>query len=225
MSVTEQSITRPQAIPQYDPSLKDSDNLTAKQRAFADHYIALNSSKQPGAPRRGWGTEAARLAGYQGDDNTLGVAAFDLLRLAKIREYIRRKLRLHIMSSDEVLGRLSKHARADIVDVLTSEGEFDFKRAKKRGTSDLIRKLKTRTITRTDNKTGESETEVIHEFELHNAQTALEIMAKHHNLLGSLPESGPTVIIERMDVSILLESALNGTEIDVMPDSGPVSQR
>lgn len=212
--------------PQYDPSLKDSDGLTNKQRAFAEHYIALNSSKQPGSPKRGWGTEAARLAGYQGSDETLGVQSFRLLRLNNVREYIRHKLHLVIMNPDEVLGRLSKQARASIADVLTKDGQFDLKACKKRGTDDLLRKLKIRKTTRTDPSTKEVIEEVTHELELHNSQTALELMGKHHRLFADVVESTSTVVsVARTELTVILQGSLSAglDVIDVTPEHNQVA--
>lgn len=203
-------------LPQYDPALKDVDGLTAKQRAFCDHYIELNSKPQP-IQRAGFGTEAARRAGYQGSDQTLGVVAFDNLKLPKIREYIRRQVSLVAMPADEVLKRLSKQARADVAQVLNDNGEFDFVEAKKRGNTDLIRKLKTRTITRTD-RSGETETEVIHELELHNAQTALELMAKHHHLLDEKETPKIEINIDRLELVNTLQTVLSERVIDVTPE-------
>lgn len=51
-------------------------NLTPKQLKFIEVYS-------------GNGTEAARLAGYSGDDNVLGVTAHDLLKNPKIVEAIK----------------------------------------------------------------------------------------------------------------------------------------
>ena len=47
------------------------EKLTPKQRRFVEAY-------------KGNATEAARLAGYSGDDNVLGVTGYDLLRNPKI---------------------------------------------------------------------------------------------------------------------------------------------
>lgn len=211
--------------PQYDPSLKDSDGLTNKQRAFADHYIALNSSKQPGLPKRGWGTEAVRLAGYQGSDEVLAVQSFRLLRLNNVRQYIRRTLHLNVMSPDEVLGRLSKQARASIADVLTKDGEFNLKICKKRGTADLLRKLKIKKTTRTDPSTKEVVEEVTHELELHNSQTALELIGKHHRLFADVVETASIVIdVHRTELSVIMQSSLSaGLELGAV-DAEVVSE-
>ncbi len=55
-----------------------SQKLTAKQLKFIEAY-------------QGNGTEAAKLAGYTGDDNTLGVTAHDLLRNPKISDLIQKR--------------------------------------------------------------------------------------------------------------------------------------
>jgi hypothetical protein len=57
--------------------------LTERQRKFVDAYMG---------EANGNGTKAARLAGYAGDDNTLAVAAYDLLRTPKIRSALDARL-------------------------------------------------------------------------------------------------------------------------------------
>lgn len=80
-----------------------SSQFTAKQAAFIDFYIeTLN------------GTEAARLAKYKGDDNTLAVIAWENLRKPKIRKEIDQRLTDRTMSANEVIARLDDQARANI---------------------------------------------------------------------------------------------------------------
>jgi phage terminase small subunit len=64
-------------VEQSDESMKPEpkDRLTPKQRRFIEAYT-------------GNATEAARLAGYQGNDDVLGVTGFDLLRIPKIAQAI-----------------------------------------------------------------------------------------------------------------------------------------
>ncbi len=76
--------------------------LTIKQRLFVEAYIETRN-----------GTEAARRAGYAGDDNVLGVQAHDNLRNPKIKEQIERRIKPHIISANEVLRELSDIATAD----------------------------------------------------------------------------------------------------------------
>ncbi len=59
-------------------SKKSGRKLTARQLKFIEVY-------------EGNGTEAARLAGYSGDDNALGVIAHGLLRNIKIAEAIQKR--------------------------------------------------------------------------------------------------------------------------------------
>jgi phage terminase small subunit len=179
--------------------------LTELQKAFADHWLLTRN-----------GTQSAGLAGYAGNDAQLAVQASDNLKLPKIQAYLNQTLKLHLMSSDEVLKRLSKQARASIADVLTDEGEFDLDYAKSQGSDDLIRKLKIRKRI-IPVRDGESETEITHELELHNSQTALELMAKHHGLLGEQKPEGTTVNIEKVELTVVLQNALADV-IDVTPE-------
>jgi phage terminase small subunit len=50
--------------------------LTEKQRLFAEAYIGQ---------AKGNARQAARMAGYSGDDNVLSQRAFELMRNAKVR--------------------------------------------------------------------------------------------------------------------------------------------
>jgi multidrug efflux pump subunit AcrB len=151
----------------------------------------------------------------------LAVYASKTLRIAKVRNYINQHLKLSMMSADEVLKRLSKQGRADIADVLTSTGEFDFKKAKKRGNTDLIRKLKVKKTRRIDRDTSEEIEETTHELELHNAQTALELMGKHHGLFGDsgLPGGESAQInVGSVQILVVLRDALGIDDaIDVTP--------
>jgi phage terminase small subunit len=61
--------------PSADPNSEPKERLTPKQRKFIEAYT-------------GNATEAARIAGYQGDDNVLGVTGYDLLRNPKIAQAI-----------------------------------------------------------------------------------------------------------------------------------------
>jgi phage terminase small subunit len=53
--------------------------LTQKQRLFAEAYIG---------PANGNAREAARIAGYSGDENALSQRAFELVRNPKVAELI-----------------------------------------------------------------------------------------------------------------------------------------
>lgn len=161
-------------------------SLTDKQRAFIEHYLQL------------WnGTEAARRAKYQGNDNTLASIASENLRKPKIREEIERRIESEAMSANEVLWRLAEQARASVLDFIdvrpaistvddpveggepeedaasAEEPALEFvinlEKARRAGKLHLIRKLKYDSSNRPT-------------IELHDAQSALELLGKHLGL-------------------------------------------
>lgn len=167
--------------PQGMDSLQDglTADLPLKQQLFRDLYLG---------EARGNGTLAAKLAGYSGDYNTLAVMAHNLLKIPKIQESIQKVRDKSLMDAEEVLCRLSKHGRASIADVLDKDGMFNLETAKERGAEDLVRKVKIRR--RTEHGRDGTVTEVVdHELELHNSQTALELMGRHHKLFTDRVET------------------------------------
>lgn len=140
--------------------------LTGKQKKFAIEYVqCLNA------------TEAARRAGYDGNDRTLAVIGSENLRKPDILAFINLVFDDDIMSAREVLKRLSEIARSDIEDVVDKNGNLDLNKARERGKTHLIKSSKVRTIT-TDNS-DIVEGEVV----IHDKMRALEILAKYHSLL------------------------------------------
>ncbi len=78
--------------------------LTIKQRLFVEAYIG---------PAQGNAREAARMAGYSGDDNALSQRGFELVRNPKIAELIGVRVQEAVMRANEVLSELSAIAKAD----------------------------------------------------------------------------------------------------------------
>lgn len=76
--------------------------LTVKQKLFVEHYLATRN-----------GVEAARLAGYSGNDATLRTVAWENLTKPDIRTEIEARLRPFILSANQVLAELSEVAFAD----------------------------------------------------------------------------------------------------------------
>ena len=74
----------------------NGERLTRKQAAFVDHWIDTRYN----------GTQAARLAGYAGDDNTLASIASQNLRKVKIQAAIQAKLSGHGASAELVIKEL-----------------------------------------------------------------------------------------------------------------------
>jgi phage terminase small subunit len=78
--------------------------LTIKQRLFVEAYIG---------PAQGNAREAARMAGYSGDDNALSQRGYELVRIPKIAELIGVRVEEAVMRANEVLSELSSIAKAD----------------------------------------------------------------------------------------------------------------
>jgi phage terminase small subunit len=80
------------------------DELTQKQRLFVEAFIG---------PANGNAREAARMAGYSGDDNALSQRGFELVHNPKIGELIGVRVQEAVMRANEVLSELSAIAKAD----------------------------------------------------------------------------------------------------------------
>lgn len=136
-------------------------DLTSKQQLFVSHYVDC------------WnGTLAAERAGYKGDRNTLGVVAHQNLRNPKIAAAIEQHIE-SIMPAGEVLTLLADQARgsmADFIDVDTNT--LDLQKAAQAGKLHLVKKF-TRVDTETSSRVS---------IEIHDAQSALGLLGKHHGL-------------------------------------------
>lgn len=146
--------------------------LTNKQKLFVEEYLIDFNA-----------TRAAQRAGYGGDDNALAAAGSRLLRNVKIAEKVSVRLQESAMSADEVIQRLAEQARASIGDFIAvnEKGNFiiDWKAAK--GRTHLIKSIKHTT----------------HgvRIELHDAQAALDKLAKVHGLyIDKTEQSGQVEI-------------------------------
>lgn len=152
-------------------------SLTTRQRRFVKAYVGK---------AEGNATEAARIAGYP-HPNTAGP------RLSEndgIREAISRTLEDAAISPNEILSRLSDMATADIADFVVVKGDavtLDLTRTKKRRKSHLIKSIKS--------------TQYGLVIELHDAQSALDKLARIHGMYESKPS-----------VSLDIESALTEGE-------------
>jgi phage terminase small subunit len=134
-----------------------AEGLTDKQQAFISAYLACGFNA----------TEAARRAGYS--DRTAHAIGWENLRKPEIATAIQQGLAERTMTADEVLARIAEQARSTMDDFLDDEGAVDLKRARERGKLHLVK-------ARSTTKEGER-------IELYSAQSALELLAKHHKLL------------------------------------------
>jgi len=133
-------------------------DLTAKQRAFVLAYVRTRNA-----------TEAASIAGYKGNRNTLHSVGTENLRKPAIRAEVERYWREQGMGLDEIVGRLAAQAAADPTAALAElSGCFDVPSAAARlnelGVGHLVREIvPTRDGVR---------------VRWHDAQRALELLAK-----------------------------------------------
>lgn len=131
-------------------------------------------------------TQAAIRAGYS--EKTAYSIGSRLLKNVEVAQEIKRLIDERCMKSDEVLMRLADHARGDIGDVLTDDGEgIDWQKAKQARKTHLVKKVTIRTVRTTfgDDKEIETETRSI---ELYDAQGALVQIGRHHKLFTDKTE-------------------------------------
>lgn len=113
-------------------------------------------------------TEAARQAGYKDPEQ----AGYENKRKQELAAAIEQHIE-SIMPAGEVLQRLADHARgsmADFIDVDTNT--LDLQKAAQEGKLHLIKKF-TRVDTETSSRVS---------IEIHDAQSALGLLGKHHGL-------------------------------------------
>src|SRR5574338_427563 len=138
--------------------------LTTKQQAFVEAYLANGFNA----------TKAAIEAGYS--EKTARFIAAENLSKPNIRHYVDQRLKQYAMGANEVLARLSDHARGDLGEFLGLD-EQDIREHPK---SWLIKRYK-KTVTRRGRSDNPIETEVV-EIELHDPQAALVHLGRYHKL-------------------------------------------
>lgn len=161
--------------------------LTGKQLAFVNAYLGNAKFNA---------TEAARIAGYKGNDVTIRNVAKENLTKPYIKKAIADYWNTNAMPAEEVLSRLAEMARSDYGDfVELSNGRLLVKdTAQLKGKTHLIKKIK--------------ETKDGIEVELHDPKAALDSIGKYHALFTDV-----TVKVERE-----LEDALDRLQTNLSPD-------
>lgn len=171
--------------------MTDEIKLTGKQKAFIEAYVmCLNAS------------EAARLAGYAGNDATLGAVGYENLRKPQIKTEIDKLLNERTISADQVRSRLSEHSTADINDFIsinefTKQPQIDFQKAKDLGKLHLLKKVKF-------GKNG-----FVESIELHDSQSALVQMGRIYGMFKD------RVIIEELErlLTLIDKAGLSASEL------------
>lgn len=163
--------------------------LTGKQQAFINAYLSNGFNA----------TEAARAAGYEGNDVTLASVGYENLRKPQIALEVSARFNEAAMSANEVLFRLSEIASGKVTDFVDEDGRFDLKLAKQRRKEHLLKKLKVKRLSkRVDSfpEGDEDEREIIEtslvteevEFEMYSAHEALRDLGKFHKLFTDKQE-------------------------------------
>lgn len=163
-----------------------AEGLTGKQRAFIDAYLG---------PAKFNATEAARLAGYKGDDASLAQIGYENLRKLEIAAEVKARFNEATMSANEVLARLTEIASGQITDFLDEDGAFSLKITKQRGKAHLLKKLKIKRSSKKvdsieaghEDERETLETSLVHEdveLEMYSAHEALRDLGKFHKLFA-----------------------------------------
>ena len=154
-------------------------NLKPKERAFVDMYFRCNMN----------GTEAYSRLHPTAKRDSCRAKAVELVAKVSIQTAISDYLTKQAMGKDEVLSRLSAIARASEFPFIriTDEGfcYFDFSDPESEQYLFLIKKIKTKRTRKVVGRGEEAEDwedEWI-EVELHDAQQALNTLAKYHGML------------------------------------------
>lgn len=160
--------------------------LNDRQTVFVEEYLKTFNA-----------TQAAIAAGYS--PRTAYSVGWENLRKPEISSAISKRLSDTAMSADEVMRRLGEQARGNMGDFwnIPAEGEPVLKLAgeKAKDKLHLIKKLKVKTTTKTiiptESEPIEIKTTEI-DFELYDAQAALDKIGRHHKLFTDKIESTST---------------------------------
>jgi phage terminase small subunit len=140
--------------------------LTEREKLFVSYYLSNNWN----------GTKAAAAVGW----SFPSVAASKALARVNVKHAIQQELRKTHLSKDQVLARIGEMATGDISDFTDENGNIDFKAVKRKGY--LVKKLRTNSVTRTNEETKERVVEANHAIELHDSLSALDKLGKVHGM-------------------------------------------
>lgn len=142
--------------------------LTARQRAFVDHFLATFNASEA-ARRIGVTSKRAARRGYELRENPAVAAE------------IKARLDALTMTADEVLIRLAQHARASLDSFVADDAEtpaIDIGKARAAGAMHLAKRIKT-TVRR--KRPGAAELVSV-EVEIVDTQAALVALGRAHSL-------------------------------------------
>jgi phage terminase small subunit len=133
---------------------------------FAEAYMRLFNERK-----------AAIEAGYS--EKSAHVTGCRILKNANVQSYIQARMREAAMDTTEVLYHLAQIVRGDMDDVVDSKGAIDLYSAREFGKTNLIKRIKTKTITTANDKDGEGSDIFESETEMYDRMKAMELIGKH----------------------------------------------
>lgn len=146
--------------------------LTARQQAFVNEYLTCWNA-----------SEAARRAGYS--ERTANEQGSRLLANVSISDEIQRRVSEMTTTADEVLVRLTSHARGSMDDFLefdeSGQPTLDLNKARMAGKLGVVRKFNETEVTHTA-KNGDTFTTKRVNIELYPADGALDKLMRYHGL-------------------------------------------
>lgn len=179
----------------------NTDGLMPRQLRFVEFYLA--------GPTAFNATRSMIAAGYS--PNGAGVEGHRLLRNPKIAAHVACRLADLQADTDEILTRLTDHARGSIEPMLDSDNRLSLEAARENKALHLIRKVKQKTTRRRLSSEGasaahaakghEAEEESELAIELHDPQSALEKLAR---IRGMLTDMAMTVDLSQFTSAELL---------------------
>lgn len=160
------------------------DGLTYKQRLFVEAYLG---------PSNGNASDAARRAGYKNP----ALLGHRLVKKSAISAAISARLDSAALTTNQILAILSDQATVSVEDFghVSEHGyTLDLDKARKRGRMHCIKKLKPVRV-QVDDGEDQPAYRTEYEIELHNSQTAIELLGKYRGMwAGDLgkPEASNT---------------------------------
>jgi phage terminase small subunit len=145
-------------------------SLTVKQQSFLEHYLACWNA-----------SEAVRRMGYTG--TRANRAGEDYLSKPDIQAAIKQRLTELQMSADEVLTRLTSHARSSMAPFIRRDTDGDLYGFDLSETQPL-HLIKKASVTRRRQKDDKDDIITVETvtIELYDAQAALQLLGRHHKL-------------------------------------------
>jgi phage terminase small subunit len=164
----------------------DESGLTYKLRMFVDHFLICGNASR-----------AARLAGYS--ERSAGSIGSENLKKPEVKALIEAKMAEVAMSRNEVLMRLSQFGRGSIVPFLNPEGHVDLTTDDAKEHLHLVKKVKVKK--RVGGPEEDPYTETDTEIELHDPQSSLVQMGRHHKLFTDKVDVEHANPIKKEDVT------------------------